>query len=146
MGSSDSCKIDPSFPTSSSFDVILRAFALEQRTLALDAPTVAGKRTVVAHDPVTRDRDRDRIRCAGLRNRTNGLRRTDARRDLCVAHGGTHWDLTQRLPDSLLKRSPAHVERQVQTDRGRLYEPDDFSHQGLELSISANQLRIPKAI
>ena len=57
------------------------ASRVQQRALALDAPAIAGERAVAAHDAVARDRDRQRVGAAGLRDRAHRLRRADALRD-----------------------------------------------------------------
>src|SRR5262245_57014624 len=48
-------------------------FFLKQRALALDAPAVAGERSIVAHDAMARNNHRKGVRAAGLSHGTHGL-------------------------------------------------------------------------
>src|SRR4051794_7003007 len=86
--------------------------AVEQRALALDAPAIAREIAVGADHAMARDRDGERVGGAGLGDRADGAGRADLARDLGVARGLAGRDLAQRLPDSLLERGAADVERQ----------------------------------
>src|SRR5947209_909543 len=87
-------------------------FPLQQRALALDAPAITGKRAVGAHDAVTRNGDGNSIRGAGPRHRAYRGRAADPFGDLAVARGSPGGDVAERLPDALLERGAAHIERQ----------------------------------
>ena len=98
--------------------------------LALDAPAVAGQRAVGS----ARRGGRGSPRPAGWRRtpgppRARAVRRADARGDLGVARGRSGRNLAQRLPDALLERRAAHVERQVEAERRRLDEADHLGDQ-----------------
>src|SRR2546426_837315 len=121
-------------------------FTIEEGALALDAPAVARKRTVVAHDPVAGDGDRDRVRRASLRDGAHGFRQADALCDLRVGHRRAGRNLAQCLPDALLKGGAAYIERQIEPERWRFDEADHFSHPLLEVLVAADQRRLGKAI
>jgi hypothetical protein len=65
---------------------------------------------------MARDRHGQAVRATGLRHRANCFRRADALGDIGIAGGATGWNLAQGLPDPLLKRRTAYVERQVKAD------------------------------
>src|SRR6185437_5970403 len=73
-------------------------------------------------------------------------RRADALGDLAVAHRLADRDLSKGLPDALLERRAAQVERQVETDGGRLDEADDLGDQRLEHRIAADEAGLRKAV
>ena len=118
----------------------------QQGALAFHAPAIAGERAVGAHHAVAGDRDRDPVRRAGLSDRAHGLRPADAPRDLGIARGRSARDLAQRLPDALLERGAAHVERQIEPLRRRLDEADHPRDHPLEALIAADQPGLRKAI
>src|SRR5258708_18253902 len=121
-------------------------FTVEQGALALDAPAVSRQRTVVAHDPVAGNGDRDRVRRASLRDGAHGFRQADALRDWRVGHRRAGRNLAQRLPDALLKGGAAYIERQIEPERWRFDEADHFSHPLLEALVAADQRRLGKAV
>lgn len=59
-----------------------RAFALQQRVLALDPPSITRKRTVVAHYAMTWNRHRKGVGAARLPNRPDRGRRANALREV----------------------------------------------------------------
>src|SRR5262245_45799379 len=91
-----------------------RAFLLQQRALAVDAPAVAGESAVVAHDAMAGNGEGELVCGAGTRDGANGFRGTDAPGDLGVGRGGTQRDGLQSAPDLLLKRRAADIEREVE--------------------------------
>src|SRR5207245_5327117 len=76
----------------------------------------------------------------------HGLRRADARGDLRIRRRGAGGDLAQRLPHALLERGAAHVQRQVEAERGRLDEADHLRDQPLEVAVTADQPRLGKSV
>src|SRR5205823_6995100 len=117
-------------------------FALEEPTLALHAPAIARQAAVMTDDPMTGNRDRDRVRRARARHRADGLRRADTLRQLRIGRGAPGGDLAQCLPDALLECRAAHVQRQVEAQPGRLDEADDLRDESLELPVAADHARV----
>ncbi len=58
------------------------------------------------------------------------LRRANPASDLQVGDRLARRDFPKGLPHPLLERSAANVERQIETETGRLDEPDDTGYQG----------------
>src|SRR5690606_24088019 len=112
-----------------------RTLPLEQRPLALDAPAIAGQIAVAAHDAMAGDRNRDPVRRACLAHRSHRARRTDPLGELRIAERLPGRDRAQRLPDALLEGRAAQVERQVESDLGRLDESDHARDSTLERTI-----------
>jgi 4-hydroxy-tetrahydrodipicolinate reductase len=99
-----------------------------------------------AHDAMAWNGNRDRVRCAGVRYGAHRFRRTDAPGDLRIARRRAGRNLAQRLPDTLLEDSAAHVEGEIETDPGRLNDTDNACDQSLIVAIAANETRLREAI
>jgi len=95
---------------------------------------------------MARDRHRQRIGTAGLRNRTHCRGRPDARGDLAVGCGSAGGNLPQRLPNALLEGSAPDVQGEVQADRRRFDQPDDAGDQRLEVRIATDHLGARKLV
>src|SRR5690606_23932151 len=80
------------------------------------------------------------------RDCARGMRGTDPPGDLGVTGRGAGWYFTQRLPDPLLERRAANIERQVETDPRRFHEADDLRDQLLELTVPTDQVRLRKLV
>src|SRR5208282_6842508 len=113
---------------------------VKQLTLALDAPSIAGKVAVGPHHAVTRDRDRQRVGGAGLSDRAHGPRTADRFSDLGVSGRPTRRDGAERLPDPLLESGAADVKWKVQALAGRLHQADDLRDRPLERGLAALKL------
>ena len=87
------------------------------------------------------DGDRERVGGAGLRHRARRLRRADRAGDFGVGRGRARRDGAQRLPDPLLERGAADVERQVEALARRLDQADDSRHHALERGVAADRAR-----
>src|SRR6266550_6713188 len=123
-----------------------RRLFCQQIALPLDSPAIAGQPPVTSHDTVARDCYRERVRPAGLRHCTNRLRRPDALGDVRVARRGTYRNFAQPLPNPMLERGAADIERQFESDGGGLHEADHLGDKFLELSVSADQPGMRKAV
>src|SRR5919199_5950970 len=119
---------------------------LEEGALPLDSPAIARESTIVADDPVARNGHGNRVRSAGPSDRTGRLGRADALGDLRVARRRTGRDLTQRLPDSLLKGGAAHIEWEIEPKGWSLDKADNPGDELLELQVAAGHLGIGEAI
>ena len=76
-------------------------------------------------------------RCVGL---------ADTFGDLRVTPRFSEGNLAELLPDALLKRRPAHLQRQIQP-RGRpLDEGDDLGDELFEFAVSADEIRIRETL
>src|SRR5262249_54451891 len=82
---------------------LLRGFTIDQGALALDTPGISRERTVIADHAMARNGHGELVGRARLRDGAGRLRRSDASRDFGVADRRTDGDLSQRLPDALLK-------------------------------------------
>src|SRR5262245_3132570 len=118
----------------------------EQGALAFHAEAIARQRAIAAHDAMAGDRYGERVRAAGLGDRPDRLRRSDAPRDLRVARCRTGRDLAQCSPDALLESGAANVERQVEPQAGRLDERHDLRNQPFERGVAGDQARVRKPI
>src|SRR5207302_5670100 len=117
-------------------------FPLEQRSLAVGAPAIAGRRAVAPYYAVTGNRDGECVRPAGLRHRPHGARCPDAPRDLRVAHGGPRRNGSQHLPHPPLECRPPHVERKVDDKTRILDDARDLGQECLGVGIAAWQGRL----
>src|SRR5712692_8450277 len=133
-------------PWAATSSTTMRRFPIEQRPLALHAPGVTRKRTVVPHHPVTRDGDGELVGRAGAGDGPGCLRRADPASDLRVGHGLARGDFLKGLPHPLLEGGTANVERQIEAETRRLDEPDDAGYEGLIVAVGPDQLRLGKAI
>src|SRR5262249_48834844 len=59
--------------------------------------------------------------------------------DVGVTRGGAGWNLSQCLPDTLLKGRAPNIERQVESQGRRLHKADHFRDELLELGVGARQ-------
>ena len=66
-----------------------------------------------------------------------------SRRSSRVLPGG---NLAQRLPDALLERGAAHVQRQIQAEPRRLDQADHLRHELFEAAVAADQLGARESI
>ncbi len=123
-----------------------RALPFEKGTFPLDAPSVPGKSSVASDDAVTWDRDRDGVGRAGLCYRAYSLLSTNALGKLRIAYRRTTWDLSQRLPHSLLKRRTPHVQQQSHIDTRLLNKGHHGENEPFELLVSTDQFGSGKAI
>ena len=138
----------PSFtrPGSANENYELSALDREQRAFSLDAPAISRQRAVVPDNPVTRDRNRERIRGARLRHRACPCRQADPRGDFRVARRGTRGDLAERLPHALLKCGSAYVERKVEPDGWRFDEADHRRNRPFKRLVSTDDRRAREAV
>ena len=90
-----------------------RALDREQRALAREAPAVAAGRSVAAHHSMAGHDDGDGIGGDRLRYCARAARQPEATRKFAVAQGLSGRYTPQRIPDPMLKRSAAQVERQL---------------------------------
>src|SRR6266404_6576295 len=131
------------FPTVS---MAVGRFPIEQHALALHAPGIARKRTVVPHHPVTRDRDSEIVRGASTGDSPNGLGCADPAGDLCVGDRLANGDLLKGVPNALLESSAAYVERQIEAENRRLDEAHDTRHEDLVVLVGPNQMGLGETI
>lgn len=116
-------------------------FPGKQVTLPFDAPAIPGEATVLTHDPMTGDRDSQRIRPARLPDRSHRRRPADTTGYLTIGRRRPEGDLLQHLPDPLLKGCPSNIERQAQPMLRLFDKPDDHRHHPFERGIPADQMR-----
>src|SRR5262245_37917511 len=123
-----------------------RRLPRQQCTLALNSPSIAGEPAIAPDHAMAWNRHRQRVGRAGLRNCARRTRLPDALRELRVARGCTSRDSADRVPYPFLKRGPAHIERQIKTLPWCLNKPDHLGHKLLKCAITAQELRLRKAI
>src|SRR5215471_7354315 len=87
---------------------------LDQLTLALDAPAVAGQISIAAHHAVARDGQCDWIGGASPSHRARRRKGTDPAGQLHVGHRPSGGNGPKFLPDAALERSPTHIEREIE--------------------------------
>src|SRR5579859_4492889 len=102
--------------------------AIKQRTLALDAPGVAGERAVVSHDPMAWDRDCEVVCGASAGDGPDSLGHSDPARHFSVRHRLTNRDVLKGPPYPLLERRTPDIERKVETEARRFDEADDTGY------------------
>ena len=119
-----------------------RGFPLEQRPLAVHAPPVSRKAAVTPHDAVARDGDGDGIGAAGLGDGSDGFGHADPSGDIGVGGGGPGRDFAKSIPDALLKRGAANIQREVGAQLWRFDQTDDLGNQGFESAIPSLQIRL----
>jgi hypothetical protein len=66
------------------------------------------------------------------------LRGSDPLRDIRIGYGLSDGYLLKGLPDTLLERRPADVERKVETESGCFDEADDARHKGFVVPVGAD--------
>lgn len=123
-----------------------RGFPIQQGTLAVHAPGVSGGRPVVADHTVARNGDRELVRGTSAGDGAHRVRSPDPLRELGITDRRAERDVLKRLPDSLLKRSAANVERQIETDLRRFHEADHARDHRLIVPVSADQTRLGETI
>lgn len=74
------------------------------------------------------------------------VRRPDPLRELGITDRRAERDVLKRLPDPLLKRGAANVERQIETDLRRLHAADHARDHRLVVPVSADQTRLGESI
>src|SRR5487761_26988 len=121
-------------------------FTGEQRLLALDAPAIAAEPAVSPYDAVAGDRDGDWIRGTRLRDGAHCAGAADTLGDLGIGRRGAGRDRAQRLPDTLLERRTAQIERQLDRRAAPFDEADAASHHLLECRFATDELRLREAI
>src|SRR5678815_890359 len=112
-----------------------RALRIEKHPLALHAPAIAAELARAAHDAMTRDHQRNAIRCTCARHRTRRARLADrlgyfrVRADLAIRQ------LLQVTPHDQLECRAAHVERQIEPWLQSAQMPVERRHPRLELFL-----------
>jgi hypothetical protein len=94
-----------------------------------------------AHDPMTRNSNSDRIRCASFGNCLGFSRRAEVGGDRGIARCGAGRYAMQDLPYSLLKASAARVERKIKQLCWCIDKSDDFGRHRLQGIVSFDQAR-----
>ena len=95
---------------------------------------------------MTRNRDRDGIRAARLRDGADGRRHPDAPGDIGIACRRSSRDLAERLPHPLLKRRSPDVKRKIDRACRCFDKRHDVGHEALEPGVTADQPRFRKAV
>src|SRR5262249_44590949 len=112
----------------------------------IHSPPVAAETSIDAHDSMARNRHRDGIRSACMRDGACRPWRPNPRGDFRIACRGTGRNFAERLPYPPLKCGPAHIERQIKTYFWRLDKTYDFADQALKFAVPAGQMSFRKAI
>ncbi len=81
-----------------------------------------------------------------MRDRADRARRTDPARDFRVAGGPAGRNRAQRLPDAVLERGSADVERKVEGLSWGFHQANDASDHALEFGIAADQFGAPETV
>ena len=96
--------------------------------------------------PGDRDRHRQHVGSAGAGHRAHRFGRADAPGDIGIADGFADRYRPQRLPDPLLKRGAANIQRQRQPVLRRFNQPHHLRHQRFILRVAADQLGIRELV
>ena len=112
---------------------------MEENSLAIDAPPVAGEMAVVADDTMAGDGDGDTVSGAGPGDGAHGFRTADFSGDLRVARGRAGGDFPQCLPDALLEHRPSNIKRQVEAELRRFHETGDLGGEFLVTSFATDE-------
>src|SRR5262245_28337491 len=108
------------------------SLAFEQRPFAFNTPAITGKRTAAADHAMARHCQGCGVCRTGLGHGPGGLRQADTRGNFGIAGRRADRDVAQGLPYTLLERSTAQIERQVEALRRRIDESDDLRDEMLE--------------
>ena len=95
---------------------------------------------------MTGDGHGDLVGGAGPGDGPNGGGFADSRRDFGIARGLARRDVAQRLPDTMLKRRAAHIERKREPALWRFDKADDLGDQFFEVGVSADEIGLGKTI
>ncbi len=92
------------------------------------------------------DRDSKGVCCTSLRYSPNRARHSYSIGNLGIACPGTDRDLSQGLPDTLLKGRAPDVERKIEAETRHFYEANDCRYKRLERAISAKEVRTGETV
>src|ERR1700740_2998912 len=95
---------------------------------------------------MARNRHGKRVCGASLGNRSDRLWRANHFGDHRVGRSPTNWNLPQRLPYTLLKRSTADIEREIKTQARLLHKTPHFRYQRFVPFLIASEIRLGKLI
>src|SRR5690554_1858247 len=101
------------------------AFALQERALSPDTPTISGQRAVASQDAVTGNGDRHQVGGTRAGDRARGAGSTDGAGNLGIGRGLAERNLAKLLPNALLKFGSIEVEFQVEVPARMLDIVDD---------------------
>ncbi len=87
-------------------------FLFQQRALAIHAPAIAGQAAIVADNAVARNGNREGVRSVRLGYGPHRARGADTVCDVCVARSRARRNFVKRLPNTLLERIAANIQRQ----------------------------------
>ena len=89
---------------------------------------------------MARNSNRQGVRRARLSHGPHRVRGADTVGDIGIACGFAGRNRAQGLPDPLLKRGPAHVQRQLQAKTRRFDKADHRGNELLEFAVVADQI------
>ncbi|RMQ23390.1 hypothetical protein ALQ07_05410 [Pseudomonas syringae pv. actinidiae] len=92
------------------------------------------------------DGHRQRVGTAGIGDGPNRAGHAQLPGDVGVSGGRSGRDVSERLPDTLLKHRATDVQRQREAGRGRLNKADDGRNQRFELCVCADQVGVGKLV
>ena len=121
-------------------------FLSQERPFAGDAPAVAGEGAVGADDAVAGDGDGDLVGGAGPGDGADGCGLADALGDFGIGGGLAEGDFGEGFPYFLLESGALNIEREKDTLAWIFDEADDFGDELLERAVSADELRVGKAV
>lgn len=98
--------------------------ALEEGLLSRDSPSIAGEAAIGAKNAMAWDGDGQGIGRASAGDRAGGAGRPDAMGDVGIAGGRTRGDGAESVPDALLERGAARIERIAEPGSRFLDETD----------------------
>jgi hypothetical protein len=124
----------------------MRALLFPAARACDEHPSDSRQPAVLLHHPVAGNRHREGIGSARFRHFPGRARRTDPLCDFGIAGRPANGNVAQRMPDPLLERRAAHIERQIDSLSRRFDEVDDLGRQPLERLIGADPPRLRKAI
>src|SRR5215204_3281885 len=97
------------------FPLLTPAFPFQQLLLSFQSPAIAAKALVFTHNAMTRDHERNGIRCTRAPDRANRARFAQRLRHLAIGDCFSVRDSTQLLPNLSLKGGRSDVQRQIKT-------------------------------
>src|ERR1700692_15591 len=125
---------------------VRRGFAINQSTLAVNAPCIARERAIVANHAMAGNRDGEFVRGTRACHGADSVRCTDTPCNFSIGYRRAGRHFLERLPHPFLESCAANIKGKIQPDPRCFNEPDDLRHQALVVAVGADNMRLWKAI
>src|SRR5258707_7757338 len=92
------------------------------------------------------DRNGELVCGAGSSHGAHGLGCANATSNLGIGYGFADWDFLESLPNPLLERRAANIQRQIRVYARRLHKADNASNQRFVVAIRPDEMRLGESI